>query len=121
MTRKLILALAILAIATGPAQARGGGHGSSGSHSHGHHGHHHPVHLFGGFPFWGFPFGGVYTQFPYGYPCWWDEGHWVNQLYGDRYGNSIDVLEWIPGRLICPDADDPTPWTHVAPREREQS
>jgi hypothetical protein len=91
MIRRLILVFAILAVATVPATARsGGGHGSQGGH--GHHGHHRHVHAFGR---------GVYAGFPYGYPCWWEEGHWVNQLYADKYGDYTYALEWVPGQWGC--------------------
>ncbi len=84
MTRKLILLLAILFVSAVPAHARGG-HGS-----HGHH-HHHRFHSFGGF----------YSSVPDNYPCWWEREHWVDQLYGDRYGNTTTVREWVPGRWMC--------------------
>jgi hypothetical protein len=86
MIRKLVLALAILLVAAVPAQARGGGHGS-----HGHHGHHGHSHHFGGF----------YAPYPYGYVNCWQEGHWVNQLYVDKYGNSTNVAQWVPGQWGC--------------------
>jgi hypothetical protein len=92
MIRTLILALVMLAVATVPARARGGdGHGSHSGHGH-HHGHHHHLSHFAG---------GLYGSFPYGYPCWWEEGRWVNQRYGDKYGNYTDVLEWVSGHWVC--------------------
>jgi hypothetical protein len=109
MIRSLILTLTILVLASTPTQARGGGHGSHGgghgSHGgHGHSGHHHHSHPFGGFLFGVLP-GPFFTQFPYGYPCWWDEGHWVGQVYEDKYGNSTYAPEWVPGRWQCPEAE----------------
>lgn len=93
MIRKLILVLAILAVAATPlpAHARGGGHGSHGHDGH-HHGHHH-----GHFHH----FGGLYTPFPYDYPCWWERGHWVDQLYMDKYGYTTTVSQWVPGQWMC--------------------
>src|SRR5712692_3879840 len=29
----------------------------------------------------------------------WEEGHWVDQLYIDKYGNETNVPQWIPGQL----------------------
>ncbi len=28
-------------------------------------------------------------------------GHWVSQLYGDKYGNHTYVPEWVPGQWVC--------------------
>jgi hypothetical protein len=86
----MLALIIILAVAILPAYARGGGHGSHGGH--GHHRHHHHFHAFDGFPS---------PPLPYGYPCWWEEGHWVSQLYGDKYGNYTYVPEWVPGRWVC--------------------
>jgi len=115
MIRSLILTLTIVVLASTPPQARGGGHGSHGgghgSHGgHGHSGHHHHSHPFGGFLFGVLPGGPFFTQFPYGYPCWWDEGHWVGQVYEDKYGNSTYVPEWVPGRWQCPEAEVDDAW-----------
>jgi hypothetical protein len=111
MIRTLILSLAILATASPPAQARGGGHGSHGGHGHSsHHHRHHHFHHFSVFPFSVLPVGPFFTQFPYGYPCWWDEGHWVGQVYEDKYGNSTYVPEWVPGRWKCLDGESLIPW-----------
>ena len=107
--RALVLfSIALAAAAVAPAQARGG----HGSHVwHGHHSHHHnSFHHFGAILLGGFFIGSFYTQFPYGYPCLWEEGRWVNQVYEDRYGNTADVLEWSPGGWLCPGQDGPTPW-----------
>jgi hypothetical protein len=98
--RRLALAVAILAIAAAPAESRGGGHGSHGGRAHAGHHHHHGQHS-GRFPFLAVPFAGAYGHFPYGYPCWWEEGHWVTQLYGDRYGNYTEVPVWIPEQWVC--------------------
>ncbi len=95
MIRTLILVLAILAVAAAPlpAHARGGGHGSHGHHGH-HHGHHHgQFHHFGGLY--------AYTPFPYDYPCWWERGHWVDQLYMDKYGYTTTLSQWVPGQWMC--------------------
>lgn len=92
MTRKLFLVLAVLALAVlvtpWPAHGRGGGHGEQGHHGH-HRGHH--VHHF---------IGAIYAPFPYGSPCW-EEGHWIGQLYMDRYGNSTYVPLWVPPHWGC--------------------
>ncbi len=94
MVRKLVVALAVsiaFALLAGPgvpgrAQA-GGGHGS--------HRHHHHSRHFGGFIYAPYPF-------PYGFPnCWWEEGHWVDQLYIDKYGNETNVPQWVPGQWAC--------------------
>ena len=88
MIRTLLLVFVILAVAVGPTQARGG-HGSRG-----HHGRHQHFHHFGGLS--------PYLPFPYGYPnCRWEEGHWVNQLCVDRYGQETYLPQWVPGQWMC--------------------
>ncbi len=94
MVRKLILALAIVAVTVVPLPipAAGGGHGG-GHGSHGHHRDHRHHFLGGGFY--------AYAPFPYGYPCWWEEGRWINQLYMDRSGGYSYVPQWVPGQWMC--------------------
>ena len=112
MIRTLILSFAILAMGSAPAQAHGGGHGSHGG-GHGSHGggqghsghHHHHFHHFSVFPFGVFLIDPFFTQFPYAYPCWWEEGHWEDQIYGDKLGNYTYLPEWVPGRWKCPDSE----------------
>ncbi len=94
MVRKLIVALAVaialalMAAPTIPGRAQaGGGHGS--------HRHHHHSRHFSGFIY-------IPDPFPYGFPnCWWEEGHWVDQLYIDKYGNETNLPQWIPGQWAC--------------------
>jgi hypothetical protein len=89
---RLLLVFALLSVAADPAQARsGGGHGSHGGHAR-HGNHHHHVHHLGAFPFLAAPLFPVFPQFPFGYPCWWEEGHWKNQVYGDKFGNYTTSL-----------------------------
>ena len=98
MIRKFILAVAILAVAALPVHARGAGHVSGGGHgSHGHHGHH--EHHHGHFHHFGALY--AYAPFPYYPNCWWEEGHWIDQLYMDKYGNTTTVLQWVPGQWMC--------------------
>ncbi len=89
MIRKLFLVLAILAVLVTPrpAQGRGGGHGGHGHHHGGHHRGHHVSGL-------------IYAPFPYGPSCW-EEGHWIDQLYMDRYSNSTSVRLWVPPHWGC--------------------
>jgi hypothetical protein len=86
MIRKLVLVLAILAVLVTPrpAHGRGGGHGHDHSHQRGHHDHHF--------------IGVIYAPFPYGSPCWAEDGFWIDQLYMDRYGTSAYVPLWVPPR-----------------------
>lgn len=92
MIRKLFLVLAILAVLVTPRPAHGGGGGHSGhGHHHGHHRAHHG-HRFSGL---------IYAPFPYGFPCWAEEGFWIDQLYMDRYGNSTYAPLWVPPRWGC--------------------
>jgi hypothetical protein len=90
MRYALGLGLALLATVAGPGLAAArGGHGVSGHHHGG--GPHRRVHHFVG----------VYAPFPYGYPCWTQEGGWIDQVYMDRYGHSTTVTRWVPGREVC--------------------
>ncbi len=91
MIRKLFLVLAILAVSVAPtpAHGRGGGHGGHGHH-HGHHRGRHGPHFIGL----------IYAPFPYGSLCW-EDGHWIGQLYMDRYGTSTYVPVWVPPHWGC--------------------
>jgi len=89
MIRKLFLVFAVLAVLVTPrpAHGRGGGHGGHG-HNHNHHHGHHFI-------------GVIYAPFPYGSPCWAEDGFWIDQLYMDRYGTSAYVPLWVPPRWGC--------------------
>ena len=103
---RLLLVFALISVAVLPAQARGGGgHGSHGGHAHHGHHHHHHGHHFGAFPFIAAPFFPFFPQFPFGYPCWWEEGHWENHVYGDKFGNYTYIPQWVPGEWVCTGAD----------------
>ena len=88
MIRKLILALTILAVLVTPRPAHGGGGGHGG---HGPHHRHHRGHHFVGL---------IYAPFPYG-PLCWEEGHWTDEFYMDRYGNSTSMPLWVPPHWGC--------------------
>ena len=85
MSRKLFLVFAILAVFFTPGPAHGGG-GQHGGHHHRHHSHHF--------------IGLIYGPFPYGPPCW-EEGHWIDQHFVDRFGNSTYVPLWVPPHWGC--------------------
>ncbi len=87
MIRKLGLVLVILAVLVTPRPAHGGGEHGGHSHDHGHHRGHHIVGL-------------IYAPFPYG-PLCWEEDHWTNQFYMDRYGNSTSMPLWVPPHWGC--------------------
>ncbi len=95
MIRELIMILAILVIATIPAQARSGsGLGSHGSHAHPGHRHRPPSAPS--------PYIPVFTHFPHGYPYLWEEGHWESQVYGGQFGNYTYLLAlWVPVQWVC--------------------
>ncbi len=89
MIRKLFLVFAVLAVLVTPrpAHGRGGGHGGHGHNHSRHHGYHF--------------IGVIYAPFPYGSPCWAEDGFWIDQLYMDRYGTSAYVPLWVPPRWGC--------------------
>jgi len=98
------LIIATLAFTVVPARG-GAGHGSHGWHGHSGY-HHHHFHHFVGFPFIAFPLiVPFFPFFPYGYPCVWEEGHWEDQVYEDKFGNSTHVPTWVPGQWLCPAGD----------------
>jgi hypothetical protein len=82
MIRKLFLFLAILAVLVTPRPAHGRGGGGNG-HNDSHHRGHHFIRV-------------IYAPFPYGSPCWAEDGFWIDQLYMDRYGTSTYVPLWVP-------------------------
>ena len=85
MIRRLFLILAILAVMLMPKPAHGRG-GAHGGHQHRHHGHRF--------------IGVIDAPFPYVSSCW-EDGHWVEQLYMDRYGNSTYVPLWVLPHWGC--------------------
>ncbi len=85
MIRKLILVIALLAVAAAPVQARE--HESHGRHERSE--RHERFEHRGGFSVF------------YGSSCWWQGGYWVNQPYVDAYGNYTYVPQWVPAQYVC--------------------
>jgi hypothetical protein len=85
MIRKLMLVIALLAVAAVPAQARErefrGGHERFERHERFEHRG----------PVFGF----------YGPACSWQAGYWVNQPYVDVYGNYTYAPQWVPPQYVC--------------------
>jgi len=102
MARKLILALAILAVVAGPVPALAGGHRSHG-------GPFVSVDIFAA-PYAYSP-GPAYYPYPYAYPypsyayaapaCYWQPGYSVNQPYVDAWGRYTYVQQWVPAQYVC--------------------
>ena len=97
MIRKLILALAILAVVAVPVPALAGGHRSHGG-------------PFVSVDIFAAPY--VYAPYPYYYPypssyayappaCSWQPGYWVNQPSVDAWGRYIYVPQWVPTQYVC--------------------
>ena len=101
MARKLILALAILAVVAGPVPALAGGHRSHG-------GPFVSVDIFAApYPYYPYP---AYYPSPYPYPsyayvpppaCSWQPGYWINQPYVDAWGRYTYVQQWVPPQQVC--------------------
>ncbi len=100
MARKLILALAILAVVAGPVPALAGGHRSHG-------GPFVSVDIFASpYPYYPYP---AYYPSPYPYPsyayvppaCSWQPGYWINQPYVDAWGRYTYVQQWVPPQQVC--------------------
>src|SRR5258705_6408721 len=106
MVRKLILAMAILALAVVPLPAwaardnghdgrheiRGGGHERFRGHERFAHG---PVMGFGFYPS---PYYAYYAP-P---ACAWQPGDSVHQPYVDAWGRYTYAQQWVPGQWVCP-------------------
>ncbi len=105
MIRAIVAMLAIVVLATGAPEAHGAHHG--GGHFKGQ-----PAHADGAherFEHFRHFHGPVFVE-PYLFPaplyapppvCAWQDGHWIDQRYVDRYGGTTHVPEWIPGHWLC--------------------
>lgn len=97
MVRKLILALAILAMVAVPVPALAGGHRSHG-------GPFVSVDIFAG-PYAYAPYPPAYYPYPaYAYvppTCAWQPGYWVNQPAVDAWGRYTYVQQWVPAQYVC--------------------
>jgi hypothetical protein len=98
MTRKLILALVILAAVAAPVPALAGGHRHDGPFV--------SVDIFTGPTYYPYPY-----YYPSYYPspyyvyappaCSWQPGYWVNQPYVDAWGRYTYVQQWVPAQQVC--------------------
>ncbi len=100
MVRKLILALAMLAVVAVPVPALAGGHRSHG-------GPFVSVEIFAApYPYapypYPYPYYHPYPSYAYAPPvCAWQPGYWVNQPSVDAWGRYTYVQQWVPAQYVC--------------------
>jgi hypothetical protein len=101
MTRRLILALVILAVVAVPIPALARGHRHGGPSV--------SVDIFAmPYPYSPYPYYSPYPSFSpypsdiYATPaCSWQPGYWVNQPYVDAWGRYIYAQQWVPAQYVC--------------------
>ena len=94
MTRKVILALVILAVVATPVPASAHGHRFPG-------GPFVSVDIFAA-PYYPHPYYYPYPYYAYAPPaCSWRPGYWVNQPYVDAWGRYTYVQQWVPTQYVC--------------------
>jgi|SRR5712692_4373270 len=98
MVRKLILALAMLAVVAVPVPALAGGHRSHG-------GPFVSVDIFAApYPYAPYPYPYYYPYPSYAYAppvCAWQPGYWVHQPSVDAWGRYTYVQQWVPAQYVC--------------------
>jgi hypothetical protein len=107
MIRKAMIAMAVLAVATGPAYAdavfapaheQGQRPGLDGASHHQVRVQHERFERAEHFSHFAQPHGYGYAYAP---QCYWEAAHWVKQVYPSPYGGYAYVPQYVPGQWVC--------------------
>ena len=96
MIRSFVLAIALLAAAALPVQARDAVGGGPGHDNDFHHDRDRSEHFDHRRTFVARPFGYVYTP-----NCYWQPAYWNNQVYPNGYGGYAYAPQFVPGQWVC--------------------